>query len=135
MKTMWCFWLSPQSQTTISPQLQQCMASANAAVQSQLQTFAGYAEAKLLGRVAIDAGFGAAGGLVELFVRGQWPAREEVECRGRPAGGVVSMSHLSSTRSYFRRSPFYSLSFDMVTAVLIIFVFSGVKAMRVESDE
>jgi RHS repeat-associated protein len=43
----------------LSPQLQQCMASANAAVQSQLQTFAGYAGVKLFGRVVIGAGFGA----------------------------------------------------------------------------
>ncbi len=54
---------SPQTPTPISPQAQKCMASANAAVQSQLQTFAGYAGVKLLGRVAIGAAFGAAGGL------------------------------------------------------------------------
>jgi hypothetical protein len=53
----------PQAPTPISPQAQKCMASANAAVQSQLQTFAGYAGVKLLGRVAIGAAFGSAGGL------------------------------------------------------------------------
>ena len=44
------------------------------------------------------------------------------------------MNNLSSTGSYFRRSPFYSLSFDLVTAVLIIFVLSGVRAMREQSS-
>ncbi|MFZ0617186.1 MAG: RHS repeat-associated core domain-containing protein [Candidatus Acidiferrales bacterium] len=50
---------APTPQTPISPQLQKCMASANASVQSQLQTFSGYAGTKLLGRALIGGGIGA----------------------------------------------------------------------------
>ena len=54
----------PQAPTpTLSPQAQKCFDQANTAVQKELQTFAGYAGVKLLGRVATGAGFGAAGGL------------------------------------------------------------------------
>jgi hypothetical protein len=48
----------------------------------------------------------------------------------RRPGGIFDMNNFSATRSYFGRSPFYSLSFDLVTAVLVIFVLSEVRTMR-----
>jgi hypothetical protein len=44
------------------------------------------------------------------------------------------MNNPSKVGSYFRRSPFYSLSFDLVTAALILFVLDGLRTMRVQSS-
>lgn len=44
------------------------------------------------------------------------------------------MDQLPSTASYFRKSPFLSLSFDIVTAFLAVFVVAGVRAMDVQSS-
>ncbi|HKW87401.1 MAG TPA: RHS repeat-associated core domain-containing protein [Candidatus Acidoferrales bacterium] len=48
----------PQS-PGLSPQAQKCFDQSNAGVKKELQTFAGYADVKLIGRVVIGAGFGA----------------------------------------------------------------------------
>lgn len=43
------------------------------------------------------------------------------------------MNDTPSVRNYFRRSPFRSLGFDVATTVLVLFIFSTLRTMRVQS--
>lgn len=49
----------------------------------------------------------------------------------RRSAGDLAMN--ATSKSYFRKSPFRSVSFNTVTAVLIVFVLSGIRAIREQS--